>query len=107
MEGDPKVDVSQDIPDFEFDKYAQMLGLVGLRLERPEDIGPMLDEAWRWNRPVVINAYTDPNVPPLPPHITFEQARNYMSMLLREPAAAGIAAQTAKGMMARYFHRAD
>lgn len=107
MEGDPKVSVSQDIPDFEFDKYAQMLGLVGLRLDRPEDIGSVLDEAWRWDRPVVINAYTDPNVAPLPPHITLEQARNYMSMIVREPEAAGILTQTTKGVLGRYFHRAE
>jgi len=107
LQGDPKLSVSQDIPDFDYDKYAQMLGLVGLRLERPEDIGPLLDEAWRWDRPVVINAYTDPNVPPLPPHITLEQARNYIGALLREPEAAGIVAQTVKGMLGRYFQRAD
>lgn len=108
LEGDPKVTVSQDIPDFQYDRYAEMLGLIGLRIQRPEEIGPVLDEAWRWDRPVVINAYTDPNVPPLPPHITYEQARNYMSMLVRgEPEAGGVVRQTAKGLLARYFHRVD
>jgi pyruvate dehydrogenase (quinone) len=107
MEGDAKVEVSQDIPDFQFDKYAEMLGLIGLRMEGPEDIGPVLEEAWRWDRPVVINAYTDPNVPPLPPHITMEQAKNFMTMLTKEPMAGDIIRQSAKGVAARYFHRTE
>jgi pyruvate dehydrogenase (quinone) len=108
MEGDPKVSVSQDIPDFQFDKYAEMLGLIGLRMDKLEDVERVLDEAWRWDRPVVINAYTDPNVPPLPPHITLKQAKNYMAMLARgEPEAAGIIKQSVKGIAGRYFHRTD
>jgi pyruvate dehydrogenase (quinone) len=106
MEGDPKVSISQDIPDFQFDKYAEMLGLIGLRMDKPEDVGPVLEEAWRWDRPVVINAYTDPNVPPLPPHITVDQAKKYMTTLIKgDPEAAGIVKQSAKGMFAKYFQR--
>lgn len=107
MQGDARIEISQEIPDFQFDKYAEMLGLIGLRLDKPEDIGSVLDEAWRWDRPVVINAYTDPNVPPLPPHISFEQAKNYMGSLMKDPEAVRMARHSFKGMMARYFHRVE
>jgi thiamine pyrophosphate-dependent acetolactate synthase large subunit-like protein len=66
----------QDVPDFHFARYAEMLGLTGLRVDQPEQIGPAWDEALAANRPVVIEAVTDPEVPPLPPHITLKEAMN-------------------------------
>jgi pyruvate dehydrogenase (quinone) len=40
---------------------------------------------------VVLEAITDPNVPPLPPHITLEQGKAYVSALLKgDPDALGI-----------------
>lgn len=106
LEGDPKVEVSQDVPDFQYDKYAELLGLVGLRMDQVEDVERVLDEAWRWDRPVVINAYVDPDVPPLPPHITLQQAKNFMGMLAKgEPDAGGVIRQSLKGIAASYFRR--
>nr|WP_297457129.1 thiamine pyrophosphate-requiring protein [uncultured Halomonas sp.] len=83
MEGDPKFDTSQDLPDFRYDQYAELLGLKGLCLERAEDIDRVWDEAFAADRPVVINAYTDGDVAPLPPHITFEQAKNYAASVIK------------------------
>lgn len=83
MEGDPKFDTSQDIPDFRYDQYAELLGLKGLCLERAEDIDRVWDEAFAADRPVVINAYTDGDVAPLPPHIKFEQAKNYAASVIK------------------------
>ena len=77
MEGDPKFDVSQTIPDFDYAGYAESIGLRGIRVEDPDSIGPAWEHALRADRPVVIDAVTDPEVPPLPPHITFAQAVNF------------------------------
>jgi pyruvate dehydrogenase (quinone) len=52
-----------------------MLGLHGVRVERPEDVGPAWDQALAAGRPAVLDIVTDPEVPPLPPHIRFEQVR--------------------------------
>jgi len=99
MEGDPKFEASQDVPDFPYAQYAEMLGLKGIRVDRPEQIEPAWREAFAAGRPVVIDAITDPDVPPLPPHITFEQAKAYASALLKgDPDEAGIIKQTIKGM---------
>src|SRR5689334_8971022 len=69
LSGDPKLEVSQDLPDFPYARYAELLGAKGIRVESPEDVGPAWDEALAADRPVIIEAITDPDVPPLPPHI--------------------------------------
>lgn len=90
-EGDPKFGASQDLPDFPYARFAELAGLRGLRVERPEQIAPAWDEALASDRPVVVDALTDPDIPPLPPHITFDQARNFMLALARgDPDAADV-----------------
>jgi pyruvate dehydrogenase (quinone) len=81
MEGDPKYEASQVLPDFPYARYAELLGFLGIRVDAPEEVGPAWDEALSADRPVLYEAITDPEVPPLPPHITFEQARHLMSAL--------------------------
>ncbi len=81
MEGDPRYDASQSVPDFDYDKLAESVGLIGLRMEKKEDVPRVWDEAMRARRPVVINAYTDPEVATLPPHITFKQAKSFAMSL--------------------------
>jgi pyruvate dehydrogenase (quinone) len=83
MEGDPRFDASQDIPDFPYARYAELCGLRGIRVEAPEQVGAAWDEAFAADRPVVIDAITDPNVPPLPPHITLQQAKSFAESVLR------------------------
>lgn len=99
MEGEPKVSASQDLPDFAYDQYAEMLGLKGLRIEKAEDIDTVWEQALAADRPVVINAYTDPEVPVLPPHIKYAQAKGYlMSMLKGDPDAWHTIIQSTKIM---------
>ena len=74
MEGDPKFDASQQIPNVPYHKFAELIGLKGIYVDRPEAVGPAWDEALAADRPVVLNVKTDPEVPPLPPHITFDEA---------------------------------
>lgn len=97
MTGDPKYEASQEIPDFHYANYAIALGLDGVRVEKVEDVGPAWDRALRANKPFVYEAYTDPNVPPLPPHISIKQAKAFSTALLKgDPDARGIIKQTFK-----------
>ncbi|HEY4283194.1 MAG TPA: thiamine pyrophosphate-requiring protein, partial [Chthoniobacterales bacterium] len=97
MAGDPKYQTSQDVPKFEFARYAQSLGLTGIRVDDPKQIGPAWDEALAANRPVVYEAITDPEVPTLPPHITFEEAKKFTeSMIKGDPHLGHIIKQTFK-----------
>ncbi|MFC5478725.1 thiamine pyrophosphate-requiring protein [Massilia suwonensis] len=77
MAGEPKVEESQQLPDVAYADYAKLLGLDGVRVEQPEQIAAALDAALRSDRPFVIDVLSDPNMPPLPPHITRSQAEQY------------------------------
>ena len=77
MAGDPKFEASQDVPDFAYHDYANSLGLKGIRWIGQKTSLAAWEQALAADRPVVINAYTDPDVPPLPPHITFEEAKDF------------------------------
>jgi pyruvate dehydrogenase (quinone) len=97
LAGDPKYVVSQTVPEFAFARYAEMLGLIGIRVDKTEDIGSAWEQALSANRPVVLEAITDPEVPTLPPHITFAQAKKFMeSMAKGEPDLGHMLKQTFK-----------
>ncbi|MCP3142395.1 thiamine pyrophosphate-requiring protein [Pyxidicoccus xibeiensis] len=99
LAGDPKLPATQDLPDFPYAKYAESLGLKGIRVDRPESLGRAWDEALSADRPVVFEAYVDPDVPLLPPHITFEQAKHYAQALAKgDVNAGGILKQSLKAM---------
>jgi pyruvate dehydrogenase (quinone) len=100
MEGDPRYEASQEIPDFAYARYAEMLGLRGIRVEDPEAIGAAWDEALAADRPVLVEAIVDPEVPPLPPHITFEQAKAFASALPHDGHAGRIVRQTLRDKVA-------
>jgi pyruvate dehydrogenase (quinone) len=89
MSGDPKFEGSQNLPDFPYARYAELLGLKGIRVDSPDRVGSAWDEALNADRPVVYEAITDPEVPPLPPHITIEQAKALSSALLAGDPNAG------------------
>jgi pyruvate dehydrogenase (quinone) len=99
MSGDPKFECSQDLPDFPYARYAESLGLKGILVDSPEKLGTAWQEALSADRPAVVDAITDPDVPPIPPHITFEQAKAYaMALLKGDPNERGIIRQTFREM---------
>ncbi|MGV3653281.1 MAG: thiamine pyrophosphate-requiring protein [Noviherbaspirillum sp.] len=97
MEGDPKFTASQELPAFRYADYAALLGLRGIRVEHTRDIGPAWDQALSSDVPTLLEMVTDPDVPPLPPHIAPKQAKAYLSALWhRDPDAIGIVMATMK-----------
>jgi len=97
ISGDPKFEASQDLPEFPYARYAESLGLKGIRMERPDDIGGAWDEALAADCPCIVEALTDPDVPPLPPHITFDEAKKFASTLYQgDPNQRGIIRQAAR-----------
>jgi pyruvate dehydrogenase (quinone) len=87
MEGDPQFEASQEIPYFDYAAYAEQIGLKGITLSHSSEIADGWREALSADRPVIINAITDPNEPPLPPHISFEQAEAFAKSILADPSA--------------------
>jgi pyruvate dehydrogenase (quinone) len=86
MEGDPAFEASQDIPYVDYAAYAELIGLRGIKLTASDEIEDAWREALSADRPVIISALSDPNEPPLPPHITFEQAEAFASSVLADPS---------------------
>ena len=106
LAGDPKLDASQALPPFEYARYAELLGLRGIRVDDPERVGEAWDEALASDRPVVYEALTDPEVPPLPPHIKMDQAMSLSKALLRgDPNAARIIRQSFRGKLHEFVTR--
>ena len=94
MEGDPKYEASQVLPDFPYARYAELLGFLGIRVDTADEVGPAWHEALSADRPVLYEAITDPEVPPLPPHITLEQARHFMTAMAGDPDRGAMVKQS-------------
>jgi pyruvate dehydrogenase (quinone) len=98
--GDPKWEASQSLPDVPYADFAKSIGLAGRRVEDPEQVGQAWDEALAADRPFILDMVTDPNVPPIPPHITLKQARHFMGALVKGDAEArNVLVDTARGLI--------
>jgi pyruvate dehydrogenase (quinone) len=96
-EGEPKFDGSQNLPAFPYAEYAKLLGFHGIRCDDPKKVRSAWEEAFASDRPVVVEMVTDPNIPPLPPHITSKQLKHYFSALVkRDPQSVEIVKAAAK-----------
>jgi pyruvate dehydrogenase (quinone) len=101
MGGDPKFLGSQSLPEFSYARMAELAGLRGIAVDDPEQLGAAWDEALRSDVPVVLDVRTDPNVPPLPPHITLKQAQAFMRSMFGEPELGSVLGNTARQVASR------
>ncbi|MFL5889357.1 MAG: thiamine pyrophosphate-requiring protein [Solirubrobacteraceae bacterium] len=100
LAGDPKLEMSQVLPDFPYARFAELVGLKGIRVDSPDRIADAWDEALATDGPVVYEAVTDPEVPPLPPHIRFEQAKKMAKALAKgDPASGDIVRNSLRGKL--------
>ncbi len=98
--GDGKTESTQSIPDFPYHKYAELIDLKGIFVDDPEKLGVAWEEALSADRPVILEVYADPNVPPLPPHITLKDATHFMTMMGDEPELGSVLKNSAKQILA-------
>jgi pyruvate dehydrogenase (quinone) len=100
LAGDPKLEMSQVLPDFPYARFAELVGLKGIRVDTPDRVADAWDEALATDGPVVYEAVTDPEVPPLPPHIRFEQAKKMAKALANgDPASGDIVRNSLRGKL--------
>jgi pyruvate dehydrogenase (quinone) len=101
MAGDPKFIGSQAIPDAPYAKFGELIGLKGIRCDRGDDMGRAWDEALAADRPVVLEAVTDPEIAPLPPHIKYEEAKKLVMALAKgDPERVGV---LEKSLQQKYY----
>jgi pyruvate dehydrogenase (quinone) len=101
MEGNPKFETTQNLPDVPYHKFAELIGLKGIFVDDPEKMGAAWEDALASRVPVVLEVKTDPEVPPLPPHISLDQAKGFTSTMLKgDPEAGSIIKNTARQLMA-------
>ncbi|ELW9447395.1 thiamine pyrophosphate-requiring protein [Burkholderia cenocepacia] len=100
MEGDPKFDASQQIPNVPYYRFATLLGLKGIYVDDPEQLGAAWEEALASDRPVVLEVKSDPEVPPLPPHVTLQQAKHFAETLVKgDPREDNVIVETARQVL--------
>jgi pyruvate dehydrogenase (quinone) len=105
MSGDAKFVESQELPDVPYARWAAMIGLNGIRTEDPSQVGDCWDRALASDRPTVLEVVCDPEVPPLPPHITLEQAKSFASAVLRgDPGRRRMIAQSIRQKLPEILH---
>jgi pyruvate dehydrogenase (quinone) len=61
------------LPDVPYADWSRLLGLDGARIEAPDQITDVLDRAFAAQRPFVIDAVVDANIPLIPPHLVGDQ----------------------------------
>jgi pyruvate dehydrogenase (quinone) len=106
LAGDPKLEASQVIPDFPYARFAELIGIKGIRVDSPEGVAPAWDEALAADEPVLYEAVTDPEVPPLPPHIEMDQATQLARALLHgDPATGRVLQQSLTGKLKELVSR--
>ena len=105
MAGDPRFPGSQAIPDVPYARYAELLGLRGISCEKPDQVGQAWDEALASDKPVVLEFKTDPEIPPLPPHIMKSQAIESAKAALHDPQRMGLAARGFRQKLAEYYEK--
>ncbi|MFW6204550.1 MAG: thiamine pyrophosphate-requiring protein [Actinomycetota bacterium] len=106
MGGAPKFDESQSLPDVSYAEFARGLGLDAVRVEKPEQLADAWDRVLAADRPAVLDVICDPEVPPIPPHATFEQVRSTTEALLKgDPNAWRVLVQGTKTKAQEFIPR--
>ncbi|MEU0508878.1 thiamine pyrophosphate-requiring protein [Amycolatopsis sp. NPDC006125] len=83
MGGAPKFEESQSLPEFSYAEFARSLGFEAVAVDSPDRLGPAWDRVLSADRPALLDVRCDPEVPPIPPHATFEQIKSTTEAMLK------------------------
>jgi pyruvate dehydrogenase (quinone) len=108
MQGNPRFASTQDIPDVRYSQFAELIGLKGIFVDDPERLSSAWQQALSADRPVVLEVKTDPEVAPLPPHVTLAEAKQFFSSVIKGDNSAGhMLAETARQVLSGILPRKD
>ncbi|MFI2475042.1 thiamine pyrophosphate-requiring protein [Nocardia xishanensis] len=106
MGGAPKFEESQSLPDVSYAEVARVMGLAAITVESADELGPAWDRALRADEPVLLDVKCDPEMPPIPPHATWDQLKDTAEAVLRgDPEARHFIAQGVKAKAQEFMRR--
>ncbi|MEU4874540.1 thiamine pyrophosphate-binding protein [Streptomyces sp. NPDC021608] len=101
---EPSSAASQRSPEASYAEFARSLGLTGVRVETPEEVEAGWRTALAADGPAVVEFLTDPSVPPVPAHATWEQLGAAAAAVLKgEPDAGAVARHAFKAKMQEFL----
>ncbi|GHF96859.1 MULTISPECIES: thiamine pyrophosphate-requiring protein [Amycolatopsis] len=104
MGGAPKFEESQSLPDVDYAGFALSLGLAAVTVDKPDQLATAWDTALTAGKPAVLDVRCDPDVPPIPPHATFEQVKSAAQAVLKgDPDALHLVAQGVKTKLQEFL----
>jgi pyruvate dehydrogenase (quinone) len=108
MEGDPRFEASQAIPYVSYADWADLIGLKGIKITHSDQIEGAFREAFAADRPVIVDALSSPDEPPMPPHVTFAQAKALTESVIADPSAGFAGAKEGiREAVQGFIHRKD
>jgi pyruvate dehydrogenase (quinone) len=104
LAGDPMFPGTQHIPDFPAARYAELLGMTGIKIDEPEDLAGAWSEVLSSDRPSVLEVVVDPEIPPLPPHVTVTQAKKMARAMVKgDPERVGVTEKSLRGKLEEFL----
>lgn len=101
MGGAPKFEESQNLPEVSYADVATTMGIRSITVDDPDQLGPAWDAALAADEPVLLDVHTDPEVPPIPPHATYEQMKATAEAIVKgDPNGWHLFAEIAKNKAA-------
>jgi pyruvate dehydrogenase (quinone) len=102
--GDPMFPGTQHIPDFPAARYAELLGMNGIKVDKPDDLAGAWSEVLTSDRPSVLEVVVDPEIPPLPPHVTATQAKKMARAMVKgDPERVGVTEKSLRGKLEEFL----
>jgi pyruvate dehydrogenase (quinone) len=106
LAGSPRNMETQPLPDFPYAQFAESLGFMGIRVDKPDQVDAAWDKALNADRPVVFEAVVDGNVATLPPHISRDQAMHFLQAIRKgDSEQRGAIKESVKQMIAGIIPR--
>jgi pyruvate dehydrogenase (quinone) len=103
LAGDPKFMGTQWIPDFPYARYAELVGFTGIYCDDAESMAGAWQQALTADHPVVLEVKVDPEIPPLPPHITRVQAEEMAKAMVKgDPERIGVMEKSLMGKLQEF-----
>jgi pyruvate dehydrogenase (quinone)/pyruvate oxidase len=76
----------------DFAAWASACGGMGLHVEKPDDVEVAVREALEYRGPALVDVLVNPDEPPMPPKVTYEQAKGFADAFMKgQPRRATIA----------------